>query len=92
MTTIRILSGEASLRLTRALIDAATVGVRPRCSVDGETSYLFLSEDEHDREQAARMCSGCIVHAECNDVGRFQSFGVFGGRDRTRRQKREDAA
>jgi Transcription factor WhiB len=91
MTTTRILSGEASLRLTRALIDAATVGVRPRCG-DGETSYLFLSEDEHDREQAVRMCSGCIVHAECGEVGRFQSFGVFGGRDRTRRQKREDAA
>jgi hypothetical protein len=44
-------------RLTRALLDGAAAGLRPRCG-DYETAYLFLSEDAGEREQAIRLCAG----------------------------------
>jgi hypothetical protein len=68
-------------RLTRALVDWARRGVRPGCV---DYAYLFLSEDPRERRVAAAMCNGCCVFTECDEVGRFQRFGVFAGTDRTR--------
>jgi hypothetical protein len=68
--------------LTRALIVAAARGIRPRCG-DYETSYLWLSEEPGERRLAALMCAGCVVWAECSEVGQHQRFGVWGGRDTT---------
>jgi hypothetical protein len=81
-TAERVRASEASDALTRALVNAASRGQRPRCG-DYETSYLWLSEDEQDRKQAALLCTGCPIFQPCNDVGRHQRFGVFGGRDTT---------
>ena len=85
MTTTRLRAeAEAGERLTRALIDAAARGVRPRCG-DYETSYLWLSELEHERQRAARLCADCVVIAECDEVGKHQRFGTWAGVDRSRR-------
>jgi hypothetical protein len=73
----------ASLHLTKALIDLAAVGLRTHCS-DGETHHLWLSESESERAQAVRLCIGCAILTECREVGEYQTWGVFGGRDFTK--------
>jgi hypothetical protein len=80
-----------SERLTRALVDLASRGQRPRCS-DPVSSEMWLSEDQAGRKQAARMCRGCPVIDPCRDVGQYQTFGVYGGVDRTRRPGRKKTA
>jgi hypothetical protein len=84
-------AARASDRLTRALLDLASCGQRPRCG-DYETSYLWLSEDAQDRRLAALMCTGCAVWAECDEVGRHQRFGTWAGKDRTVRPPGKKAA
>jgi hypothetical protein len=84
MTATYMRAAEAGERLTRALITAAARGIRPRCG-DYETSYLWLSELEHERQQAARLCADCVVIAECDEVGKHQRFGTWAGIDRSRR-------
>jgi hypothetical protein len=69
----------------------AARGVRPRCG-DYETSHLWLREDEHERQQAARMCVGCFAITECDAVGQYQRFGTWAGRDRTRAPGKAAAA
>jgi hypothetical protein len=92
MTTTRLRAeAEANAQLTQALTCAAARGMRPRCG-DYETSNLWLSEYEGERKQAALMCTGCVVINECDDVGRHQSLGVFGGHDRTVRPGRKKVA
>ena len=82
MTTTRLrAAAEANDVLTTALVRAAAKGIRPRWG-DYETSYLWLSEHDGERKQAALMCNGCVVWAECDEVGQHQRFGVWGGRDR----------
>lgn len=53
------------------------------CAAAGDR--LWLSDRAGDREAAVRLCNGCPVFAECgeaaDEVG--ESFGVWGGRDRT---------
>lgn len=83
MTTTRVSHAEANEALTRAVLNAAARGERPRCG-DYETSHLFLSEDPHERRIATAMCSGCAVWAECDEVGQHQRFGVWASADRTR--------
>jgi hypothetical protein len=78
-------------KLTRALINAAARGVRPRCG-DYETSYLWLSEDAGERQLAALMCAGCAVLQECDEVGQHQRFGTWAGTDRTVRPGPKKAA
>ena len=90
-TAERLRASQATERLTRALIDSASRGVRPRCG-DYETSYLWLSEVEAERKQAALMCNGCVVWSECNEVGRYQTFGTYASKDRTVRPGRKKAA
>jgi hypothetical protein len=76
-------AAEAGDALTRALIDLASRGGRPRCG-DSETSYLWLSDHDSDRKQAAIMCRGCPVFDPCDEVGQHQRFGTWAGADRTR--------
>ena len=84
MTTTRLRAeAEASDRLTQALVRAAARGVRPRCG-DSETAYLWLSDHDGERKQAALMCRGCPVFDPCDAVGQHQRFGTWAGRDRTR--------
>lgn len=83
MTATHIRAGAASDALTRALVNAASRGIRPRCG-DYETSYLWLSEDAGERMRAQRLCHGCPVMDPCAVVGAHQRFGVWGGRDYTR--------
>jgi hypothetical protein len=78
--------------LTRALIDAAARGQRPRCA-DAEVAWMFTDEDDRIRKIAATYCTGCPVWAECDEVGKHQRFGFWGGVDRTRSPGRKrDAA
>jgi hypothetical protein len=89
-TQTKIAGATAAERLTKALIDAAARGERHHCS-DHETGHMWLSEDEHERAQAARMCIGCPVQMECWAVARArrERFGVWGAVDFTPRRKIE---
>jgi hypothetical protein len=80
-------AGEANDQLTKALVNAAARGIRPRCG-DYEVSHYWLSECEQERKQAARWCAGCLILKPCREVGKYQTFGVFGGQDFTRRPDR----
>jgi hypothetical protein len=82
---------QASDQLTRALINIARQGIRPRCG-DYEVSHYWLSECEQERKQAARWCAGCVVFTECGEVGQHQRFGVWGGIDRTVKSGRKKNA
>ncbi len=75
----------AAERLTRALVDLADHGRRPRCGEPGGHE-MWLSDDATERALAARWCTGCEVLTECGAAAdeNDEKFGVFGGRDRTR--------
>jgi hypothetical protein len=75
MTTVAISRrGRAeSDRLTRALLEAASRGLRPHCS-DPVTSEMWLSEHKPDRAEACKLCRGCPVLLECRDVGKYQTW------------------
>jgi hypothetical protein len=73
---------EAGDALTRALINAAARGQRPRCG-DAEVSWMFLDEDPRHRAIAATYCNGCVAWVECDQVGQHQRFGVWASTDRT---------
>lgn len=81
----KIAAARASERLTKAIIDAAARGELTHCA-DSEVSHLWLSENDHERALAARLCAGCPVHLECwaAAAARREQFGVWGGIDRTR--------
>jgi hypothetical protein len=83
MTTTRLSAGQANEALTRALLNAAARGQRPRCG-DGETSWMWLDEDPNMRRIAAAQCAGCVVWHECDEVGQHQRFGTWASKDRTR--------
>jgi hypothetical protein len=76
-------------QLTRALLEAASRGQRPHCS-DPISGEMWLSEMEAERREAARLCRGCSVLRPCRDAAEAQreTFGVWGGRDFTRRPGR----
>jgi hypothetical protein len=76
--------GEASERLTRALLDLASKGLRPHCS-DAGTSSLWLPETEAERAEACKLCAGCPIHAECGASAEAlgERWGVWAGRDYT---------
>jgi hypothetical protein len=82
-TTERTRASEATATLTQALINAAARGQRPRCA-DGETSWMWLDEDPRIRATAATYCNGCVVWSECDAVGRYQTFGTYASKDRTK--------
>jgi hypothetical protein len=74
-----------SERLTQALTSIAAAGLKPHCVNDSD---LFLSESEAERTEAIKLCRGCPVIDPCRDVGKFQSWGIWGGRDVSRRPGR----
>lgn len=78
--------------LQRALLAMAERGERPRCGEWGEDGP-WLSEDPRMRALAARWCAGCPVLAECDRAGveAKHKFGVWGGKDRTRRARKPKA-
>ena len=63
----------------RGHLDAG--GAPPPCAHRHE----WLSDDPHDRAEAAGACQHCTVflHAACAAAGRHQRFGVLGGLDWT---------
>jgi hypothetical protein len=79
--TLRI---EASAALVKALINAAAAGLRPHCS-DVGLGELWLSDDEHERAEAAKLCGGCPVFEPCGDAAEAngEKFGTWSGVDRT---------
>jgi len=74
----------AAEQLTRALVDLAAHGRRPRCGEPGG-HQLWCSDDAADRAQAARWCTGCPVMDECAAAAaeHGERFGVWAGTDRT---------
>jgi hypothetical protein len=86
--TSRSREAVANDRLTQALVRAAAAGIRPRCA-DGETSWMWLDEDPRTRAVAASHCNGCVVWSECDQVGRYQTFGTYASKDRTVRAGRK---
>jgi hypothetical protein len=84
---------QASDQLTRRLIDLARQGIRPRCG-DAETSHMWTSEYEEERKQAAQWCVGCPVFLQCGQAAEAhdERWGVWAGRDFTRRPGRKRAA
>ncbi len=74
----------AAEQLTRAMVDLAAHGRRPRCGEPGGHE-LWCSDDATDRAQAASWCVGCPVLVECDAAAAEQgeTHGVWGGRDRT---------
>jgi hypothetical protein len=94
MTTTRLRAeAQASDALTRALINAASRGERPRCG-DAEVAWMFLDEDPRHRAIAATYRAGCPVFEPCDEVGRHQTFGTYASKDRTVRpgRRKEEAA
>lgn len=74
----------ALVGLDEELRRTLAAGVRPPCTRGGDA---WLSEDADERAEAAEACGRCpaVLRAACREAGRFQSFGVFGGVDVTRR-------
>jgi hypothetical protein len=83
----------ATTDLTQALINLAPTGLRVHCS-DATLSKLWTSDHEAERAEAARLCIGCPLLAECRHAAdaRDERWHVWGGRDYTRRQKPQRAA
>lgn len=69
-------------RLTRALLDLAVEGGRPRCAEYGGHA-MWTSDDPDDRALAARWCAGCPILTHCYDaaVAEGERWAVRGGRD-----------
>lgn len=69
-------------QLTRALVDLATQGRRPRCG-DPVTRDCWTSEDKRERQLAAGWCTGCPVLLQCRAAAEEmgETFGVWGGLD-----------
>jgi hypothetical protein len=76
-------------KLTRALIDAASRGLRSNCS-QPEVKHLCTSEYDSDRAIAALACHGCVVWAECGEAAeaRQETWGVWQAKDYSRRPGR----
>jgi hypothetical protein len=70
--------------LTRALVNLAARGGRPRCS-DPDTHRYWTSEAQAERDLAASWCTGCPVldHCAATATTAGERFGVWGGIDRT---------
>jgi hypothetical protein len=83
----------AAGRLNIALLTMAANGERPRCA-DPVDHDLWTSESEVDRAMAARWCTGCVVLDLCAAVAVEEDhrWGIWGGRDFTRRPGRKGQA
>lgn len=66
---------EAHRQLSAALLN----GSPPPCPPE-----LALSDDRDERAQVAELfCPGCPYRRLCFEAGRYEKFGVWGGRDCT---------
>lgn len=65
---------------------SAAVNARRRvpCRVPGHGA-AWTSEAHEERAEAAEACQACPILDPCRAAGRFERFGTWGGRDRTRR-------
>lgn len=81
------------MTLDRALRQLATAGRYPPCAAPS-AGGLWLAEDRAVRAVAARLCTSCPVVAECAAAAdsREETFGVWGGVDRTPVQRRRSRA
>jgi hypothetical protein len=79
----------ATQQLNRRLL----TGNRPRCS-DPVDHQLWTSEDQRDRDIASTWCKGCEYLELCGQAAeeRQETWGVWGGRDRSIRPGRKKAA
>jgi hypothetical protein len=79
-------AAQATERLTTALLEAARQKQRPHCG-DPATHHLWLSDSAAERRVAAILCAGCPVFDPCGEAAtaRAEPFGVWGGRDFTRK-------
>lgn len=48
---------------------------------------LWFSESPQEVAEAKRLCGGCPAMIDCAKLGRFEDFGVFGGRTPAERQR-----
>lgn len=66
-------------------LEAATTANRGRtpCRMPGAWRS-FISESPDERMAAAQSCEWRPALDACKDVGRFEPFGVWGSKDRTK--------
>lgn len=57
----------------------------PPCQ--GSKRHRWTSEDPLERHEAAHACLACPAIAACATAGRSERFAVWGGRDRTPRNR-----
>lgn len=78
--------------LNGALLTLSLAGQRPRCG-DPVTHDYWLSDDPDERSIAASWCIGCPVLQQCGSSADVagETFGVWGGRDRTKRPRPQGA-
>ena len=77
--------------LNGRLTDLADNGAQLPCWTRGD---LFVSEEPTERREAAEWCETCPALVACSafaDANR-ETFGTWGGRDRTPRPKRPSRA
>lgn len=79
--------GPAARTLTAALLRLNEDGERTPCAWLGATGP-WVSEDPDERALAVPLCRPCPVRAQCHAaaVESRASFGVWAGKDHTRRQ------
>lgn len=68
------------LALASAVLTLSDQGRHPSCA----GSPLPTSDDVEDRAEVVRiLCPGCPVLEQCRTAGQQETFGVWGGSDRT---------
>ena len=79
--------------LTLALLTLAERGERTHCS-DPSSHHLWLSESKSERQTAVTLCQHCPVLTVCRNTAeqRDERWGVWGGRDFSRRPGRRKVA
>ena len=82
---LRSLVDPLMAELAAAFADVHERGRRAPCEGRGE----WLSEDPEERAEAVAACGHCplVIADVCRDVGGRERFGVWGGVDRTPRQR-----
>lgn len=44
----------------------------------------FHADDHETRAEAAKACAWCPIKTECDAVGKYEHWGIWGGKDRER--------
>lgn len=65
----------------RRLADAL-LNHEPNC----HGSTLPICDDPEVRQLAIEMCTACPIFEPCQQVGEIEVFGIWAGKDRTRRR------